>query len=403
MEYSAFSDTLSQLFVSILLVALAAGYWVSYLSSHKPYQKVIVVALAFEAIRIVPDYFLTEDLNNIAALIASVFLQFVGTIILLYALLVANDRTRKRRQLTLASTTAIFVTSNIYVFLTSSEISLPSTDAYISSVGIILATTLVISEGWKVATSISASRILFSLAALSLLMIRSVLPSMEYDDIYFIVYYTELLAYPIIVIALMLAEVENTNKRIKELLADKARSEADLKFIVNNTLDIILVSNEVGLLQSWSQKAQEKFGYSEQQAVGKIHMDELFVGNHIGQSGQDTAEFQNRMETMDGSEFMAEIRMQTVVHMQNIYSIYVLRDISTTKITGLAKALLEPEEAHDSEELENSEESVSLEEPENLEETARLKANESSEAPTTTKESELLRLLEQSNEAEINE
>jgi PAS domain S-box-containing protein len=355
MADTLYSDLLSHLFVSVLLLALAAGFWVSFLSSHKPYQKIVVVALVVEASRIFPDYFLIGDPDNFYALTVTLALQFAGTTLLLYALLLANGRTIKRRRITTASLTGIFLASNIYLFLIGSDIALFSVEAYISSIGIIMATILVIGEGWKAATSISASRILFSLAALSLLMIRTMLPSMEADDIYSIVYYLELLAYPIIVIGLMLAEVENTNKRINDLLADKARSEADLKFIVNNTLDIILVSNEVGLLQSWSQKAQEKFGYSENQAIGKIHMDELFVGNHIDQSGEETAEFQNKMESMDGSNFMADIRLQTVVHNKKIYSIYVLRDMSSTKASGYAKALLEPDKLEDSVELEDSE------------------------------------------------
>lgn len=343
MEDLFYQEFLSQFFVCVLILALATGFWVSYLNKRKPYFKIVAFAAIFEALRVIPDSFLIIAPENLIALSANILLQFLGTAILLFALYEANNRTQnyKRNAAVILGVGFFAVAAYVFALPTYEQ---PSLDAYIALAPVLLVTILLIWEGWQFIENISASRILFSLSAMGLLMLRGVQPSLALDELYLAIYYMELVTYPIIIVSLMLAEVENTNKRISELLTDKEQSEANLQFIVNNTLDIILVADEVGLLSSWSKKAQEKFGYTAEQAIGKIHMDELFVGNPSSQAGRDTEEFEGIMESMNGSQLEVEVRMQTVSHKENMHSIYVLRDTTTIPTEGVLQSLLEADE-----------------------------------------------------------
>ncbi|NKB32482.1 MAG: PAS domain S-box protein [Pseudomonadales bacterium] len=343
MEILVYQEVLSQLFACILVLALATGFWVSYLNSRKRYLSIIALAAIVEASRLLPDSILVYYPDNVIALFGNLLLQFLGTAFLVYALFVANHRSRQYQRNVLTSLGKIFIVSVGYLF-TQVEYSQPSLDAFISVLAVLSATAILIWEGWRFNTNISASRILFSLSAMSLFVLRAVQPSMPIDELFLAIYYMELIAYPIIIVSLMLAEVENTNRRINDLLAEKAQSEADLKFIVNNTLDIILVSDEVGLLQSWSQKAQEKFGYTEDQAIGKIHMDELFIGDPIAVTENSDLNYKAKIESMDGSQFEVDVRMQTVAQKGEIYSIYVLRETTINPTEGILQNLLDAEE-----------------------------------------------------------
>lgn len=343
MEASLYYDFLSQIFVSVLIAALAIAFWISFANSEKQYLKLIAIAAIFEALRFAPDFYVTVEFDNLVALGLSVTFQFAGTLLLLYALLVANKASKRRTRFTLGALILIFISGTLVAFTQSDYIE-PSIYTYAQASGVILATAFLVWEGWKFASSVSPSRILFSLASMSLLLLRSVIPSIPFDESYLILYYMELIAFAVILMGLLLAGVENTNKRINDLLTDKAQSEEDLNFIVNNTLDVVLVSNEVGLIQSWTQKAAERFGYTAEQAVGKIHMDELFIGNEYASGAMDAAEFQAKMETIDGSEFVVDVRMQTVAHKGKIYSIYILSDTSIQSTEGIYKSLMEADQ-----------------------------------------------------------
>ncbi|MCG8416299.1 MAG: ATP-binding protein [Pseudomonadales bacterium] len=135
--------------------------------------------------------------------------------------------------------------------------------------------------------------------------------------------------FPIMLGALDLSEVEKAHRRVKSLLADQSQSRKDLQFILDYSLDVILVTDEAGLLQSWSKKATESFGYTHDQVIGKMHIDELFIGFLRHGNTGDTSEFQGTMERLDGSTFLVNVRTRTVKRRRNaVYVMYVLQDLS---------------------------------------------------------------------------
>lgn len=171
---------------------------------------------------------------------------------------------------------------------------------------------------------ITASKVFLTLASLILLIVRIVLGNIAITDTYLLLYYMEYLCFVVMMIAIALFELEFANRKISKLLEDKTRSEQDLQFIVDNSLDVILITDNVGLLQSWSNKAQSIFGYVPDQAVGKIHMDDLFANNYWGRDIGAAECFSSEMENVDGRRFPVEVRMWEVNDAGSKYHVFVV-------------------------------------------------------------------------------
>ena len=199
---------------------------------------------------------------------------------------------------------------------------------YAQSMPILLTSGLIVWACWFSSNHWFSSRIFLLLSSTALLAIRSWLPALELGTLFYLVYYMEVLMFPMMLAALNLSEIENANRKVRALLADRVQSEKDLQFILDYSLDVILVANEAGLLLSWSKKGEEKFGYGREQAIGKIHMDDLFLSASPNRIGEELTEFHAEMERIDGSSFPVKVRVQTVMHDSRVYSIYVLQDLS---------------------------------------------------------------------------
>ncbi len=141
---------------------------------------------------------------------------------------------------------------------------------------------------------LAASKILLGASSAVILAIRLSLPAIDSDVLFGALYYIEYFCFIIMLAAIILFEVEF----------------AYLQFIVDNSLDVILITDNVGLLLSWSSKAQSIFGYVPDQAVGKIHMDDLFANNYWGRDIGQAERFSSEMENVDGLRFPVEVRIR---------------------------------------------------------------------------------------------
>ena len=210
---------------------------------------------------------------------------------------------------------------------------------YFYSLPIIFLTALIVWRSWLSSENLSPSRFFLSMTSALLLIVRVASPAIDDGDTYLLVYYIELLLFPVMMAALVLAEVEFAYDRVEKLLAGELQREKDLQFILDHSLDVILTTDEVGLLRSWNMRAEQQFGCSEQQTVGKIHIDELFVDNSRHKNVSDPTEIQSQMEHTNGNSFWVKVRMQTIVQDDQAYSIYVLRD--TSELDRLAESQVE--------------------------------------------------------------
>ncbi|PCI79194.1 MAG: hypothetical protein COB20_05265 [SAR86 cluster bacterium] len=136
----------------------------------------------------------------------------------------------------------------------------------------------------------------------------------------------DVLIFPILVSALVLAEIENAHSQVTTLLKERTRSEAEQRFILDNSVDIILTVSNAGLLLSWNKKAENVFGYTNAQTIKKMYIDELFSGNYWHKNVDQETALSATMERIDGKTFPVEARMKTIIDDSGTHTIYVIRD-----------------------------------------------------------------------------
>ena len=306
-------------FLILFDLMVLLGLWWSYRTSAREYLKIACFAGAMEIMRYGVDILdLAFPGSATLALMYLVF-QFGSTLLFVAALLMVSDRVTRFYYWAFS-----VLGIGLIVALAYSQLTGRSED-YLSQLPLLALSMLLFWRALQTGTHFTVGRLFLIIATGSVLIFRLLLPNIAMGLMNDFVYYLEYLSFTVMLIALLLYELEFANAAVQGLLAEKTQSEQDLEFIVNNSLDIILVSDAVGLLQSWSAKAREVFGYSHAQAVGKIHMDDLFASNYWGRDLGTSEEFQSRMETVDGTAFMVDVRMREVVHASGAYHVFVLR------------------------------------------------------------------------------
>jgi PAS domain S-box-containing protein len=182
---------------------------------------------------------------------------------------------------------------------------------------------------WKIGhTKIAAlsGRVLLILSAFSLASIRVALLIVESTEMVYLLYYLDVLVFPILVSALVLSEIENAHSKVSEMLREKTRSEESLKFVLDNSLDIILTVNKAGLLLTWNKLAEKVFGYTSAQTINKIYIDDLFLGNYRHKNDDRETALDTTMEGRDGKTFTVNVRIKAFIDDGEAYAIYVIKD-----------------------------------------------------------------------------
>ena len=340
MEFNDLSFFLvAQGFVVLLNAIVIFGLWLNFLSSRNSYLVIACVAGTVEAIRLVPDVLLGVYPDSSILYLLSLLFRFSASLLLLVALIRIKGVVSNTSVGLISVLCVIFIASAIYQLMIAFPVTTLSW--YLHASPILITTSLIVWRSWHTGKSASPSRIFLLMTSVSLLIIRSWQPALELGDLFFLVYYMEMLIFPMMLAALMLSEVEYAHLQVKSMLTDKTQSEEDLQFILDHTVDIILVADEVGLLQSWNQKAGEKFGYTGEQTIGKIHIDELFIGNYKNPEADDLTEIEAKMETLNGDAFNVLVRKKTVDHRNTLYDIFVIRDLSEQQRISEKQAELE--------------------------------------------------------------
>jgi PAS domain S-box-containing protein len=313
-------------FISLLNLMITSGLWLSFRTSKKRYLAIASSAAAVEVCRHTVDFFLGSNRDSFLLYITSSFLQFGSTIILSASLLFIFRNSLGKELLIFIGLILSLIAVTLF------QIFIPLSPAiylkYLYACPLIAATGFLCWRAWFTGSILSPSKIFLLVASGALLLIRITLPSLVIDNFYLLLYYMEYLSFSMVLIALIIYEIEYSNRKVRRLLDSRTQSEQDLQFIVDNSLDIILVADDAGLLRSWSTKAQEVFGYTKDHAVGKVNMDEMFENNFFDQEVGAVDEFHSRMKSIDGESFMVDVRLKKVLHKDSDYSIFVLRLIA---------------------------------------------------------------------------
>lgn len=317
---------IAQGFITFINVVVILGLFLNYLSSRHKYIGIACAAGLIEALRIIPDSLIEVYPDSFSVYSTSFLFQFIASLFLLLTLISMRGEARKKHYWLFGFLTTLFVISILYQYI----VEMPQTtlDWYLHGMPIILVTLLIVHRSWISTRGVSPSRIFLVMTGLALLALRSYMPALDYGEYFLLIYYMELVLFPMMLLGFLLLEVEIANRRVNDLLAEKSQSEKDLQFILDNSLDLTVIASEVGLLQSWSNRGQEIFGYNDEQIIGKVHIDELFADNSWYKQVEKEEEFESQMEHVDGKAFKVRIRMRSVIGKHEPYTIFVIRDIS---------------------------------------------------------------------------
>lgn len=309
-------------FIVALNLVVFTSLRASYSNNKKAYLALTSWAAIAEALRQLPDYYLGHYPDSNTLYVVSALIQFLASLIFLIALNLIDGKLSKIDKFEVCGYIAFFA-----VCITAQLLNGLPTNAllwYAASAPVIVVTAAIVWKIQTIAAKKSASRCLLILSSLSILLTRLWIPAIESFVFIDLIYYIEVLLFPMMLLALNLDEVEKTYRKVSRLLKQKTQSEEDLQFILDNSLDITLISNNVGLLRSWNRRAESMFGYTKTQVLGKLHIDELFFGNYWHKDAVEFSDFDSIMENVEGATFPVKVRMKTVHKDNETYSIYVI-------------------------------------------------------------------------------
>lgn len=301
----------------------------SYRNTGKSYLLLAFWSVVVESARQLPDGFIPFYPEQNYLYVASILLQGVSALLFMFALMRLNEIEDKSYKLAVFT----FISAVIGVAAIHSLTGLPNSVGmwyFVYSPVLIITLTIVVLAK-KIANRLTASRKTAVYGSTLLLLLRLWIPGIESFNLIEIVYYIEVLIFPFLAASLTLSEFERAHQRIQKLLAERTRTMQELQFVFDNSMDTILITDNVGLLLSWNNQAEKTLGYTAEQAVGKIHIDELFADNYWHKNTLEKEIFPATLEAADGSNFPVTTRMQTVNEGDLSRTIYVIQHQRVTE------------------------------------------------------------------------
>lgn len=311
-------------FIIVLNLMAFISLRVNYKSTRKPYLLIASIAITIEALRQIPAFLLSFDPESFLGVLLTFLLQFFASWMLLWAVMRKESELNADHKTLLGILLAFFVTGMAFTAING----FPETTLYWLPLTLPSILT-VIAVVWKIRrTAISAlsGKVLLMLSGIALVTIRISINIVDAIEMIYLLFYLDVLIFPILVSALALAEVEDAHSQVSDLLKERTRSEADVRFIIDNSLDIILTVSGAGLLRSWNKRAENVFGYKSAQTVGKMYIDELFSGSFWHKNADQEEGFTATMERIDGKSIPVNARIKTVVDGLETYTIYVISE-----------------------------------------------------------------------------
>jgi PAS domain-containing protein len=260
-------NLITGVFIVILTLMPTTGLRVDYMSSRKPYLGWACIAGPIAIARQIPKGFLGLYPESNLIYLGSSFLQFLASIAFLVALWRINSHVGKQDKVVIA----VLVTTWIFAAFYLAFVGMPQsvTVWYFVSTPTIVVTLLIFLQLLKVGAESSTSRILLLGSSFALLALRAGIPASNSIELVYLLYFMELLLFPVLLTSLHLSEVQATHEKVKSLLRRRTQSEANVQFILDYSMDIIVAANSAGQLTTWNKGAETKFGFTAEQAIGK--------------------------------------------------------------------------------------------------------------------------------------
>lgn len=324
MEPTSFSyQIIAQGFVALLNLVMVFTLGINYLSSRKSYLRWATAAGLLEACRLIPNISLLWAPQSALLIIGSMAIQYLATLVLLAALLCYRARADRRYSLWAGLFLLVGIVN--FAFLTANGIPTNTSVWLLHTAPLSVVTTLVLWHAWRMTGQLSISKAFLLTTIAFLLLLRLIVPFTQDENLFFLLYYIETLTFPIVLAAINVFAVEMANQQIKQLLDSREQSEQDLKFIIDNSPDVILIADKIGLIKSWNKPGETLFGYAATQVIDKMHMDDLFADNHWQRKADESEEFTTRIEHVKGAVVTVAVRMRPVTQENSSHSIFVIK------------------------------------------------------------------------------
>lgn len=324
MESTALSyQYIAQSFVVFLNATMIIMLGLSWLGSRKSYLALACCAGVVETSRQIPNALLAIYQYDLSLLALTSSLQFFATLLIVAVLFKIREPLHRRDITLLAVPTVLFVAAIAAMLMRG----LPTQqfEWIIYSIPHSLLNLMLIWRAWIVRDRVSAGKVFLVAVAIVIAAIRIIIPYMQESDLFYLLYYLENLLFPLLLAALAVLEVEFSSRRIQDLLEEREQSERDLRFILDNSLDVILITDQIGLLRNWNKPAEGIFGYTEHQTVYKMHIDELFLDKDWHANVEQYEEFNSSIEHLEEGKVDVHVRQQEVSTKQHTYRIFVIR------------------------------------------------------------------------------
>jgi PAS domain S-box-containing protein len=153
-------------------------------------------------------------------------------------------------------------------------------------------------------------------------------------------------------------ELENVVKQLQDVLIQKFDTQIELtnsqrvvRSIINSSIDIIIASDENGIISEFNNAAQNVFGYKKEEVIGKsVAMlyagpeEKIKVNKALNETGFFSGEILNKRK--DGEVFTSYLSLSEMVNETNTFigRVGVSRDITVEKIQQ--KKLIDSEERY---------------------------------------------------------
>ncbi|HIG42667.1 MAG: response regulator [bacterium] len=307
-----------------LMVAVAI--WLNYRNSLRSYLAYAAAAAMVDAFRQTCNLVIGAHPDISPLFFLSGFAQYLSTLLFLIAWNEAREEEINISRILIGFLT-LFVAMSFYFWIAGFTNTV--SDWYLYYLPLLLVSSLLFRE-WMLIdnTWIQVRGFLFVCTA-GLVLVRFWIPAhRESGELFYLTYYLEAVTYPIALGTMIVYAMEETHRKVQELLAQRVCAERDLQFILDRSADSILVTNESGVFTTWNIRSEEQFGFTAQEAIGKLKIWDLLTSTHQLPEPAESIEIEDVAQRKDGSNVTVRIRAQASNRDGEKYCVYVIQDLS---------------------------------------------------------------------------
>lgn len=316
-------EALSLAFMWVFCAVFCTANYLSYRRAGYPYLRLAVATLLVELVRQTANDLIIPYPFAVFYLVSSVAF-FCEALLCLATIRSVGDRP-------LASRTLVLATAGYLLFTAlTSRLDVNARWAwYLKYLPLLLTHVFIVREAWRLFRQRWPASGWLLTATGTVMSTRLVLPwlSVHINIIYGFAYFADGLLFSLTLGTVTLIALEQLSAERSQNLARRRQAESTLRFLLDNSADVIISYEDDGQILSWNNRARETFGYQDEEVVGKMHIDRLIVPAADGSSRR----WETRAFTSEGGQLQVEVAHRQGVQGPRIVHTLVIRDLTTVR------------------------------------------------------------------------